>query len=123
MEVGDSPIPCQVLFYILHDAYLTFSLSNYSDSLSERATIQKHYFYDNGILGLFILDPDTKLLENIVALHLFKKYGERLQYYNRNVEVDFVVASERLLVQASWSVADAETRRREMSALVKTAIN
>lgn len=105
----------------LHDAYLTFSLSNYSGSLPERATIQKHYFYDNGILGLFILDPDTKLLENIVALHLFKKYGERLQYYNRNVEVDFIVASEGLLVQASWSIADPDTRRREVSALVKAA--
>lgn len=105
----------------LHDAYLTFSISNYSDSLQERASIQKHYFYDNGILGLFIMDPDTKLLENLVAIHLYKKYGNRLQYYNHNVEVDFVVADEKLAVQAAWSIADEDIRRREVDALCKTA--
>lgn len=105
----------------LHDAYLTFSIANYSDSLLERATIQKHYFYDNGILGLFIMNPDTKLFENLVALHFFKKYGGRLQYYNHNVEVDFVVVEEKLAVQVSWSIIDESTSRREVEALVKTA--
>lgn len=105
----------------LHDAYLTFSISNYSDNISERASIQKHYFYDNGLLGLFIINPEPKLLENLVALHLYKKYGEGLQYYNRNVEVDFVVGEKKLLVQVSWSIADADTRQRETGAIVKTA--
>lgn len=105
----------------LHDAYLTFSISNYSDSLSERATIQKHYFYDNGILGLFIMNPDTKLLENLVAIYMYKKYGEKLQYYNRNVEVDFMVEEKGLAVQVSWSIVDETTRNREVDALVKAA--
>lgn len=105
----------------LHDAYLTFGISNYSDSISERATIQKHYFYDNGILGLFIMNPDTKLLENIVAIYLYKKYGDKLQYYNRNVEVDFVVSTKHLLVQVAWSIADEATRKREVDALVKVS--
>lgn len=105
----------------LHDSYLTFSLSNFTDSLSDRAVIQKHYFYDNGILSLFIINPDTKLLENLVALSLFKKYGDQLQYYSHNIEVDFVVASERLLVQSSWSIADPDTCQREVNALVKVA--
>lgn len=107
----------------LHDAYLTFGIANYRDNLAERASIQKHYFYDNGILGLFIINPEPKLLENLVALYLYKRYGERLYYYNRQIEVDFVVASESetLLVQASWSVAEEATRRREVDALVKAA--
>lgn len=105
----------------LHDSYLTFSLSNFTNSLSDKAVIQKHYFYDNGILSLFIIDPDTKLLENLVALSLFKKYGDQLQYYSHNIEVDFVVASERLLVQSSWSIADPDTCRREVNTLVRVA--
>lgn len=105
----------------LHDAYLVFSISNFSDSLSDRTSIQKHYFYDNGLLSLFIMNPDTKLLENLVALHLYKKYGDSLQYYRRNVEVDFVVADAKLLVQVSWSISNEETYRREASALSKVA--
>lgn len=105
----------------LHDAYLTFSISNFTDNISERATIQKHYFYDNGILSLFIIDPEPKLLENIVALYLYKRYCDNLQYYNKNVEVDFIVESEKLLTQVSWSIADSDTRQRETNALVKAA--
>ena len=105
----------------LHDAYLTFTISNYTDSLSERSTIGKHYFYDNGLLSLFITQPETKLLENLVALHLYKKYGDKLQYYNRNVEVDFIVNSKHLLVQVAWSITDESTRQRETEALVKAA--
>ena len=105
----------------MHDAYLTFSISNYSDSLSERATIQKHYFYDNGILNLFIINPETKLLENLVAIQLYRKHGDRLLYFNKNVEVDFYVPDDSLLVQVSYSIADAATRKREIDAIKKTA--
>lgn len=105
----------------LHDAYLTFPISNYTNSLPERSTIGKHYFYDNGLLSLFITNPDTKLLENIVALHLYKRYGDELQYYNKNVEVDFIVRSTKLLMQVSWSIAEENTRRREVEALCKAA--
>lgn len=103
----------------LHASYLTFSIQNYTDSLSERNTIQKHYFYDNGILNLFILQPETKLLENIVALTLYKKYGDRLMYYNKNVELDFYVPSEGKIVQVSYSLADISTRQREIAAIQK----
>lgn len=105
----------------LNDAYLTFSISNYSDSLSERTSIQKHYFYDNGILNLFIINPDTKLLENLVAIHLYKLYGDNLQYFNRNVEVDFIVERTKLIVQVSWSITDETTRKREIEAIIKAA--
>lgn len=105
----------------MHEAYLSFSLSNYTDSLAERATIQKHYFFDNGILNLFITEPDTKLLENLVAIHLYRIYGDKLLYFNRNVEVDFYVPDANELIQVSYSIRDANTRKREVDALKKTA--
>lgn len=67
----------------LHESFLTFSISSFTDSIAERETIKKHYFYDNGILNLFLFQPETKLLENIVAIQLYKKYGEDLYYYNK----------------------------------------
>lgn len=105
----------------LHDAYLTFSLSNFSDSVPQRESTKKTYFYDNGILSLFLFQPETKLLENIVAIHLYKRYGEGLYYYNRQIEVDFVVPDARLAVQVCYSLHDNQTRSREISALASLA--
>ena len=65
-----------------NESYLTFGISCFTDSISDRETIKKHYFYDNGILNLFLFQPETKLLENMVAIHLYKRYGEDLYYYN-----------------------------------------
>lgn len=107
--------------HYLQEAYLMFSISNFNDSFSERESIKKHYFYDNGVLNLFLFQPETKLLENLVAIHLYQKYADRLFYYNRNVEVDFCVPTEKLLIQVAYHLYDENTVRRETSALVKTA--
>lgn len=104
-----------------NESYLTFGISCFIDSISDRETIKKHYFYDNGILNLFLFQPETKLLENIVAIHLYKKYGEDLYYYNKNVEVDFCVPKEGLLVQVSYRMLDDTTKNREVGALQKVA--
>jgi predicted AAA+ superfamily ATPase len=96
-------------------------VSNFSDSIAERESQKKHYFFDNGILNLFLYQPDTKLLENIVALELHKKYGNNLFYYNKNIEVDFCVPDDGLLVQVSYDMKTDETRKREFGALVKAA--
>ena len=103
----------------LNEAYLTFSISNFSDSIPERENQKKHYFFDNGILNLFLFQPDTKLLENLVALQLHKKYGDGLFYYNKNIEVDFCVPDKGLLIQVSYDMKTEETRKREFGALVK----
>ena len=103
----------------LKESFLCFSVSNFTDTIPQREIMQKHYFYDNGILNLFLIDPESKLLENLVAVCLFRKYGDGLFYYNRNVEVDFYVPSEQLGVQVCYNMLDTETREREISALVK----
>lgn len=105
----------------MHESYLTFDISCFTDNILERETIKKQYFYDNGILNLFLFQPETKLLENLVAIQLYKKYGEDLYYFNKNVEVDFCVPKEGLLVQVSYRMVDDATRNREIGALQKVS--
>lgn len=72
-------------------------------------------------MNLFLFQPETKLLENMVAIHLYKRYGEDVYYYNKNVEVDFCVPKEGLLVQVSYRMLDDTTKNREVGALQKVA--
>lgn len=102
----------------LHSAYLTFGISNFTETVSQRETTKKTYFYDNGLLNLFLFRPETKLLENLVAITLYRRYGEELYYYNKNMEVDFFVPSQGLALQVSYALRDEQTRRREVSALI-----
>lgn len=102
----------------LHESYLCFSISNFSATISERESVQKHYFCDNGLLNLFLLQPETKLLENMVAQTLHRHYGDRLFYYNHNIEVDFYLPSENCAIQVSYNIDNTDTRNRELSALV-----
>lgn len=103
----------------INDAYLLFGISNYTDKLSEKESIKKRYFFDNGLLNTFIIEPESKLLENMVAIELKKKYGEEVFYYNRNVEVDFYIPSANTAIQVSLSLWQSDTREREVRALVK----
>ena len=64
------------------------------------------------------------MLENIVALSLFRRYGhdadnERVYFYNENVEVDFYVPEDELAIQVSYSIIDTNTLSREVGALQK----
>lgn len=102
------------------DACMIFSLENYASKFVEKETVKKHYFVDNGLLSIFLLDGNTALLENLCAIHLHKKYGDKLYFYNKNVEVDFLVADEGYAVQVSYSIYGdgmQETFERETKAL------
>lgn len=71
---------------------------------------------DNGLLNLFLVDDETSLLENLVAVELCRRYGkENVSYYNASNEIDFIVADERLAIQVSYSVADKATPDRELA--------
>ena len=50
-------------------------MHNISAAFAECKTKSKYYFIDNGLLSLLLVDPTTTFLENIVALSLFRKYG------------------------------------------------
>ncbi len=106
-------------------AWLLLRLRNISAAFAERETLCKYYFVDNGILNLFLLNGETALLENLVALTLFRKYGhdldnERVFFYNDKVEVDFYVPEDKLAIQASYSITQTDsTFEREVEALKK----
>ncbi len=112
-----------VIHYVgyLKDSCLVFSLENYVSKFVEKETSKKHYFIDNGLLNLFLVDSETSLLENLCAIHLYKKYGDELYYYNKGIEVDFYIPSERLAIQACYDMKDDTTVEREKGALVKLA--
>lgn len=101
------------------DACMIFSLENYASKFVEKETVKKHYFTDNGLLSIFLTNKEAPLLENLCAIHLFRKYEERLFFYNKNIEVDFYIPDEEYAIQASYSVSDEETRSREVDALKK----
>ena len=44
-----------------------------------------------------------------------------MNYYNKNIEVDFCVPDDGLLVQVSYRMTDYTARNREIVALQKTA--
>ncbi|MBP3517427.1 MAG: ATP-binding protein [Parabacteroides sp.] len=105
----------------MQTTWLTFSIENYACKLVEKVSNRKYYFIDNGLLNLFLIDPETSLLENIVAIRLKQKYEDELYFYLQNIEVDFYIPAQKLAIQVSYSLKDEATRKREVHALLKIA--
>ena len=106
----------------LKESWLIFPIENFAAKLADKESNKKYYFIDNGILNLFLLDPNTSLLENLVAIQLRRLYGENVYYYHNGVEVDFYVPEKQLAVQACYNLNDTETtRKREVNALLQFA--
>ena len=118
-STGASCSPSTVMEYVryLQESCLLVSLDNYASKFVEKETIKKHYFVDNGLMHLFVNNPDTLLLENLCAITLYKKYGSGLYYFNKGIEVDFFVPEEGLGIQASYRMSDEATLEREVKAL------
>ncbi len=125
-STGDNISPMVLKDYLeyMEDAYLIFSIPNLVSPLTEQQTIVKRYFADNGILNLFLMGGETKLLENIVAIQLNRHYHNtpdelRLFYYNKGVEIDFCIPEVNRAIQVSYSLDDLDTYKREVGGLVK----
>lgn len=118
-STGVTCSPSTIMEYVryLQESCLLISLDNYASKFVEKETVKKHYFVDNGLLHLFINNPDTLLLENLCAITLYKKYGSNLYYFNKGVEVDFYIPEENLAIQACYRMSDETTMEREMKAL------
>ena len=118
-STGASCSPSTVMEYVryLQESCLLISLDNYASKFVEKETIKKHYFVDNGLMHLFVNNPDTLLLENLCAITLYKKYGSGVYYFNKGIEVDFFVPEEGLGIQASYRMSDEATLEREVKAL------
>lgn len=100
----------------LESSYMIGSISNFHSKFSEKETNKKYYFLDNGILNLFLIDQDTKLLENLVYIQL-RRLGCTAYFLKRKQEVDFYVPENNWLIQVSYSISDKETLEREVKSL------
>jgi len=108
-------------FRYLEESFLMFGLTNAKAKISSRESKKKYYFVDNGLLNLFLLNPETILLENAVFVELRRRYGSEIYYFRENREVDFYIPRKKMLIQVCYAFGDIETRRRELDALAKAA--
>lgn len=107
----------------VQSSWLIFGIPNYASVLQDKETLKKYYFTDNGILGLFLIEGYSILLENLVAITLWKKFGDKLFYYNRNIEVDFFIPEKEIAIQACYNISNENTLGREIDALRKLSKN
>jgi predicted AAA+ superfamily ATPase len=102
------------------DSWLVLPMENEVGKLTDKETQKKYYFIDNGLLNLFLTNPDTSLLENMVAVELCRRYGkDNVSYLNADKEIDFIVSDAKLAIQVSYSIAEESTKDREIPPLVK----
>lgn len=105
----------------IKDSFLLFTIENYFASFVDKSSNPKYYFRDNGILNLFGDAKRTALLENIVAINLYR-YNYEMYYLKGNkIDVDFYLPNNKTLIQVSYSLCDSDTYDREVSNLINYA--
>ena len=112
------------------EAYLFVRYPKYSRSLvKENQSLRKYYVIDTGMRQAVLMpqsEDKGKLLENIVALELFRRRGadRKMFYWQEGRECDFVVQHEDYveeLIQVTWDMADEDTRKRELEGIKEAA--
>lgn len=104
------------------DSFLIFSISNYASKLSEKETVPKYYFMDQGLESLFLSDASSRQFENTVAIELVRRYGKDnvFFYQDSNAEVDFLIPEVGLAIQVCKTLnKDDGTLKRETNALAQ----
>ena len=99
------------------------------EQAKEEQALSKYYMVDNGLRTATLIaqsDDAGRQLENAVFLHLYRSRGAdgKVCYWQGRGECDFAVCRDNevvRLVQATWSLADAATRRREVAGLLEAA--
>ena len=111
------------------EAYMFVRFPKYCASLvKENQSLRKYYVIDTGLRQAVLMPQSTdngKLLENIVALDLFRRRGEehKIFYWLDKHECDFVLQRNELvkeLIQVCWAL-DEDTRQREIDGLKEAA--
>lgn len=104
------------------NAYLLFRTRNFVSKFAEKESLPRFYFYDTGILSLFLVDKAPALLENTVAVHLRRRFGNDVYYYKSRqtgIDVDFYIPEAKCAVQAAYSLEGTE--KRELGSLLSLA--
>ena len=112
------------------EAYLFVRYPKDSRSLvKENQSLRKYYVIDTGMRQAVLMpqsEDKGKLLENIVALELFRRRGadRKMFYWQDGRECDFVVQREEYveeLIQVTWDIEDEDTRKREIDGIKEAA--
>jgi uncharacterized protein len=110
--------------------FLFFRVPKYEKSIiKENNSLYKYYCIDNGMRNAVLLpqsDDDGKLLENTVFLNLRRNSQptDKIFYYQGNKECDFILQRNECiieLIQVTWDMTDAETRKREIDGLIEAS--
>ncbi len=105
------------------EAYLLFSVKNAVAKFVEREGSPKYYLSDNGLLNLFLVDKQSALLENEVAVALMDAFPNSVYYCKSNkynIDIDFYIPEKHLAIQVAYSLSQS-ARMREVSSLLKLA--
>jgi predicted AAA+ superfamily ATPase len=106
---------------MIKDSYLLFNIKNIDSKFSGKITNPKYYFYDTGLLNLFLTNQSPALLENLVALYLVQSFGKESIYFfkNKSYEIDFYLPDQNIAIQVSSSIINEETKDREIKSLIE----
>ena len=105
------------------EAYLLFGIKNAVTKFVEREGSPKYYLSDNGLLNLFLVDKQSALLENEVAVALVDTFPNSVHYCKSNkykIDVDFYIPEEHLAIQVAYSLSRS-AQTREIASLLKLA--
>jgi uncharacterized protein len=116
IQVGTATV-IEYLNY-MKDSFLINEILNYNAKISSRESKKKYYFGDNGLLSLFLFEPEAFQLETLVFNVLRRRNGPQVFYLRNGYEVDFYIPGEAL-IQVCYRFQEYETRKREISALLK----
>ncbi len=95
------------------NAYLIFTNRTYVSKFAEKESTPRFYFFDNGILSLFLIDKPSALLENAVAVYLRRRFGEEVYYFKSTqtgIDIDFYLPEENCAIQVAYSIETADDR-------------
>lgn len=112
------------------DIFMFIRINKYERSfVKEQNSLPKYYFIDNGMRNAVLLpqsNDDGKYLENTVFMQLNRKKNEneKISYFQGKGECDFVVQHDNSVIalyQVTWSMSDANTRKREIEGLLEAS--
>ena len=116
----------------IEESFLILTLKKFSPKLKEQMReINKYYSVDTGLvnaIGFKLTDEFTRLMENLVFIELERRYIENKNieiFYWQNSqqkEVDFIIKyglKVKELIQVCYDVKSRETKKREVSSILK----
>jgi len=129
---GISDHTAENYYSYLKEAYLLLGVPMFSYKSKDRVRNEKVYVVDVAFVsereGTFSTENIGWRLENVVYIELLRrnrpKYADVFYYRDKQWEVDFIVAKDgkvEQLIQVSYDISSAKTRKCEINGLVKAA--